>query len=302
MTIKQDQTPQWLVEYASTLGHRIDLSTLRKATAGVVAQVYIADLLMAGKRVSWVYRRTPNEDRRMNRVPSIVMTIGERYPHLPDGLDARIHNTSILMSYRFAKGVTPSDNSYARPLAATLARLHTLGGFERVESIYTNIIEEALAATVDTDIEEISLAARRLLAVGRDAVNALLDNRGVATHGDAKAANVVVSVPRIVLIDWDKSCSVSPELDNAIAAFGLPARDHSTSPIGELFQMHHARAVLLDDMQRRAFAVVGDMFIVHDWFVAFSSGSAKRWRYLRRWCLPQWRQWDSWLRSTELRE
>ena len=177
-------------------------------------------------------------------------------------------------------------------LAKTLGRLHNLTGHGSRASSYSGVREEA-GAVLATAEGELTTAATHVLDLAPETLGHMLENGGCVTHGDPKAANAIELKGRVVLVDWDRCCTVSPSLDVAIGSFGLPSMGDDAGNVSCLLKGYwRERGGQPSERDRIALQYVGHIVLVHDAYAALVRRSMTRRTYLEQWVLPQWRRWN----------
>ncbi len=183
------------------------------------------------------------------------------------------------------------------PIGVLLGTLHRDRPLVTLPSVYASIESEAKRALDLAAPPRVVDAARGVLALPADAVEARRSPRGHLTHGDPKLANAVLTPTQdAVLIDWDKACSVSPELDVVLAmySFGtLPEFSRPCRGFLEGYLLGSDGALLDPATLELAVEVVADLFTLHDWIVARRSGSPMRWAYWEGEVEPLAIRWSS---------
>jgi hypothetical protein len=275
-------------------GYEVTSTLAERVRGGVVAEIYCVSALRDGQEGLRICRRTPMLAQHATRLAGSLRSIAGSFPHFPGEAFFSACGDALLTGYSLVPGdeleVTfPAAQSLGRVVAA----LHRSQGFGRSPSIYDQVWDEAQACA-SAEAEEVVRAAASVRVAGRGLIGDLLHNSGAATHGDLTASNMIdAGEDGIIVIDWDKFCSVSPELDLAIAAFGFSLNCDADQLLA--FQSEYVccgSGQPLSRLAARAYALVGDITLVHDWYVAMSGNRPERWSNVWDWCLPQWGAWQ----------
>ncbi|MFJ5306795.1 phosphotransferase family protein [Streptomyces sp. NPDC088350] len=285
--------PAWLAAEAQADGYEVVNSLAERVTGGVVAEIYCAFVKRNGRVNPRIYRRTPLSLEHATRLSASLGEIAQSYAYFPGEARFSVTGSDLISSYT----MVPGDELAVTLLAAAelgriVAALHSRRGYGHCPSIYDHVWDEAEAAMADGR-EEIARAGENVRAAGKGLLSELLDNSDAATHGDLTASNMIMGGNgHIILIDWDKFCSVSLELDLAIAAFAF-SRNCDAEQLLE-FQSEYLRSSVwpASRLLARAYDLVADVTLVHDWYMAVSTNRAARWSNVWDWCLPQWTTWQ----------
>ena len=298
----------WCYDLARALG--LEICEVTPLDGGVVAETMLCQCRAtypprdSELSRSWVLRRSPMPEPSATSLAALlnendtIGTVG------PSELCASVQPTSqgdwLLTAYRYVDGVAGS-RALPGPIGVRLGTLHRDRPLVVRPSVYATIESEAEWSLQCELPVSVRGAAQRILARPTGELDAVRSPRGHLTHGDPKLANAVLTSDRdAVLIDWDKACSVSPELDLVLAMFSfgrLPDIKQLCRQFLDGYVLASGDPPIESTTLRSALEMVADLFTLHDWVVATRSGSPIRSAYWKSQVEPLAGRWTSELRD-----
>ena len=186
-----------------------DVARIERLAGGVANDVWsvrVSEQLAVGRLgarsdadLAWETKLLQHLDRQGMRVPVPIPTTNGRL--FADGL--------VVMT--FVEGRGPSTNADWRRVADTLRQLHRLtqGWPQRPGwRSSTDLLRTETGTKIDLRAMPPEAVARCRAAWAR-----LIGRQTCVVHGDANPRNILVTVDRVALIDWDEAHVDVPDLD-----------------------------------------------------------------------------------------
>lgn len=292
LIINSKAIPTWLIESTKVLS--IEVRSLCQLDGGVVSDVWrvfdVADNC-------YIIRRTPDKH---NNAFSIVNMLNKlpNAPYVPRNFRAYAESTSSYITcYTWVDGkVLDSFQNVLCEINDICTWMHSIDVGSNALSIYHDIHKEALYVLqnienlvnfAQPDIETIRHSATIILdSLKTFELSMILDNRGCLTHGDIKPHNTIRTNDSLLLIDWDKIGSLSPEADLVYAIFSI----NSQAAEYPIMRKMLVNPSLEKEIVSLSIRFLHHMYLVHDVYVYLTTGS--RLLYVKKSVLPQCKWWS----------